>query len=636
VCGLNGIVYRDSAPPESLSLIRRMNSTIAHRGPDGEGTWSDEHAVLGHRRLSIIDLSEHGRQPMLSTDGALVLVCNGEIYNYRELRSRLAAEGYRFQSDTDVEVIFPLYERHGERCVDYLVGMFAFALWDRRFGRLLLARDRIGEKPLYFSVTTDWLAFSSEPKGLLALPFVDRRLNPEAVPLLLVHQSLPAPVTMFCGIEQLPPASYGVWERGSLRRTRYWQLDFTRQLRLSDRDAVSAYEDVLGRSVVDSQMASDVPVGLMLSGGVDSSTIAALAVRRDRTISSFCVGTTRDGRDDIEIQRADQVARALRTDHHALYYNEPDLSCLPELIAQYDQPLWCLPILYADRLAQRMRQQVKVVLTGNGADEAFGGYSGYARLPLQEAMAGPGRMLPLGAARLLGSRASKARRFLDSVHLPMAARRGRSMTVLAQETMRHLCQPAFANRWSDYEAGRFATAAAEECNPRSLFDAVRYADLMVCHQHGHCVIPDISGMTHGLEMRSPFLDHRVLEFAAALPQRHVLPFPYRSRDTKLVTKRFLERLLPRDIVYARKVGFGYGVSFSAQLTGAESLPVRKRLLTGRYLELDIFSRQGAEWALANSPSMVSMLVCFSLWADQHVFGGSIGSFQDRDEKRAAG
>jgi asparagine synthase (glutamine-hydrolysing) len=628
VCGLNGIVHSGDAPPDTLSLVRRMNGAIAHRGPDGEGTWTDAHAALGHRRLSIIDLSDRGREPMLSADGTLVLVCNGEIYNYRGLRSQFVVEGYAFRSNTDIEVILPLYEKYGERCVDHLVGMFAFALWDTRRRRLLLVRDRVGEKPLYVAAKNDRLAFSSEPKGLLTLPWVDRTLNEEAVPLLLVHQSLPAPVTMFRGIEQLAPASYAVWENGSLRRERYWHLDFSRRSRLNGRSAVAAYAEVLGRSVEGSQTSADVPVGVMLSGGVDSSTIAALAVRNERAVSSFCVGGVFNGTPDVELQRASVVARLLGTHHETLHYDRPELSRLPQLMAQYGQPIWSPVILYADRLVARMRDHVKVVLTGNGADEAFGGYAAYARLPAKQAFGFVLRAMPGAFGNLLGASAPRLRRFIASVRGPMADWRGDNLTLSGREMLPALCHPKFARHWKDYEAGQFAVAAARECNPRSLLDAARYADLMVSHQHGHCVIPDIAGMTYGLEMRSPYLDHRVLEFAAALPHRNLLPFPYRTRHAKSVTKKFLAGLLPRDIVYAPKIGFGFGVSFADQITGDKSQPVRDCLLSGRYLDLGIFTRAGAEWALAHSPLMVWMLLCFSTWCDVHLFGQSTASVGD--------
>ena len=621
MCGVNGIVYRDGVPPDALSLVRRMNAAVAHRGPDGEGTWKDERAAFGHRRLSIIDLSDRGRQPMLSADGALALVCNGEIYNYQDLRSRMASEGYRFQSHTDIEVILPLYEKYGERCVEHLVGMFAFGLWDGRRRRLMLARDRVGEKPLYLSVHNDWIAFSSEAKGLLALPFVDRTLNEEAIPLLTVHQSLPAPVTMFRGIEQLPPASYAIWEGGRLRRERYWRLDYSRTASFSSQAAVSAYGDVLGASIEQSLSASDVPVGVMLSGGVDSSTIAAVARQNNREVSSFCVGAVQDGQPDLEIERADRVAGLLGTRHSTLPYNAPELWRLPEVIGRYDQPIWNFVSLYADRLAKRMREHVKVVLTGNGADEAFGGYGPYARLPFQQRMGGLTRLIPARFDPVMEQSMPRVGRFLLKTRHPFATWRGQGLTVMARQLMERLCHASFAGRWREYEAGRLASEAGEECNPRSLFDAVRYADLMVCHQHSHCVIADVSGMTYGLEMRSPFLDHRVLEFSASLSQRHLLPWPYRRRNTKLITKKYLEMRLPADIVYARKLGFGYGTNpmFAELLVGNKAAPVRRQLLESRYLELGIFSRQGAEWALAHSRPAVMMLLSFATWADRYLF-----------------
>jgi asparagine synthase (glutamine-hydrolysing) len=598
-----------------------MNEAIAHRGPDGFGEWADHDVVLGHRRLSIIDLSARGQQPMLSQDETCALVCNGEIYNYRELRRSLEKEGYLFRSQTDVEVILPLYQKYGTRCVQFLTGMFSFALWDRRLKRLVLARDRIGEKPLFYASAAGLFAFSSEPKGLLRLPFLDKRLDEEAIPLLLTHKSLPAPVSIYRGIRQLPPASILVWANGQHRQERYWCLDFSRRRDDKPKRFLEEYEAVLEQSVQECMIA-DVPVGVMLSGGVDSSTIAVIARRSQKDLFGFCLSGENGIGDalDVEVERALRVATLLDIRLKVFEYRVPELWRMSEVLGHYDQPTWAIEALFADRFAASIRKNVKVVLTGNGADEAFGGYAGYAQLPFRQKFGWLVRGVPPSVASLFGAREDAVWRYLTFVRRPFWAWRGEAKTLLARQTMQALCTDDFIFRWKDYEAGKLTNEIAQECNPQSLLDVARYTDLMIDHQHGHSLIPDIAGMQNGLEMRSPFLNYKVLEFAASLPQQQILPWPYRRYQTKSIMKRYLETKLPRALVYASKFGFGIGVPWEPYLTGAHSAPVRKKILNGRYLELGIFSREGAAWAVQHSRSSTLALLSFAEWADVHLFG----------------
>ncbi len=624
MCGINGIVTLERLVTERL--VGAMNDAVAHRGPDGENTWIAPGVGLGHRRLSIIDLSERGRQPMTSSDGALVLVCNGEIYNYRELRRDFP--GYRFTSDTDVEVILPLYERHGERCVDHLTGMFAFAIWDARKKRLLLARDRIGEKPLYYADDGATLAFSSEIKGLLTLPWVDRQLDESAIPALLIHNALPAPATIYRGIRLLPPASYLVWEAGRARSERYWRLDFSRRRPWRWDDALAAYEEVLGGAVATSLVA-DVPLGLMLSGGVDSSTVAALAMTGGGPVESFCLGSAAGGADE-EFRRAAEAGRRLGTLHRNIEFEEPSIADLPRMLAQFDQPMSSMAVLYVDRLAEVMRRHLKVALSGSGGDEVFAGYDTYAALALRGALHRAARPWPMAVARLLPSPwRERAERLMVASRHPVALRRGAAFSALAEGMMQRLCTPDFAARWRGAEAGRWDSAAAAECNPQSLIDATIYSDLMVYHQHGHAIIPDISGMRYGLEIRSPFLNHHVIEFAASLPARMLIPSALRPSLTKEIEKRWLATRLPRDFVYQRKVGFGEPLQLERQFRTSWAAGVAALLLGGRYLELGIFHRSGAEWALAHSFEATCILLSFAVWAELALFGGSTETLGER-------
>lgn len=618
MCGISGLVTNNTDPAMAGHWIAEMNSALSHRGRDGSGTWVEEGVAFGHRRLSIIDLTEHAKQPIASSDGSCILVCNGEIYNYKELRHSL--DGYNFKSESDVEVILPLYQKFGVKCLSLLTGMFAFALWDRRFKTLFLARDRVGEKPLFYSVNNGCFAFSSEPKGLLCLPFIDKRINEEAIPLLLTHQSLPAPVTMYRGIHLVPPSSYIVWSSGNIRRERYWNLDFSQNAK-SSIDYNERYEALVYESVRDCATA-DVPVGVSLSGGVDSTTIALMVRKFDSDAATFSLdgGSDIEGCQHIEMERAQRAASLLGMRHDVIKYALPDLDRLPEILRQYDQPIWSLPILYSQNYARAVSSKVKVVLTGNGADEVFGGYAAYAKLPRRQKFGALTKYLPLALTNILGDRAPDLARFLQSTHKPFWAWRGEAKTLLARTLMKRMCTEKFYKRWSEYEAGFLTNELAQECNPKSLVDVARFTDLMIDHQHGHALIPDISGMQNGLEMRSPFLNHNVIEFAASLPDAQTIPWPYKERNTKYIMKNYLSTKLPNDFVFAKKIGFGFDVNWDYYLFGAGSKPVRDILLKGNYLDLGIFSREGAEWALDFNRSARLILLCFAIWADSSIFG----------------
>ncbi|MBP7669757.1 asparagine synthase (glutamine-hydrolyzing) [Ferrovibrio sp. MS7] len=629
MCGINGLVSTQPETAEAPAWIAAMNDALRHRGPDGGSIHIMPHMAFGHRRLSIIDLSERGTQPMLSADGSLVMVCNGEIYNYRALRRELARDGYRFQSDTDVEVILPLYQRYGERCVEHLVGMFAFALWDNKQQRLLLARDRIGEKPLYFAEAGGMLAFSSEIKGLRRLPWVDRSLNEAAIPLLLAYQSLPAPHSIHRGIEQLAPAEILIWQNGNSRRQRYWKLDFSRRHAWRQDEALEAYGTLLAETVRD-ELIADVPVGVMLSGGVDSSTIARFARQADPAINTYCIGHNPPGGEDEEFRRAGIAAELLHTRHRNVDVGEIDIAQAVGVIAHYDQPMSSFVMLYADLLARQMSQEVKVVLSGNGADEVFAGYAGYARIPMRQRLDILARPWPPVLSRLLPAQLrSSGALLLTNAKLPLAERRGRSLDAAARTLMQRLATPAFAARWQDDEPGRYAAAAARECNPETLLDATIYSDLMVCHQHGHAVIGDMSGMRHGLELRAPFLSHPIAEFAASLPASLLLGERPAPQNTKWIMKQHLTQVLPESLVHAPKIGFGYSIQLHDLLRHAWRPAVEECLLRGRYLELGVFSREGAAWAIDHSYMAACLLLSFSIWAETALFGADAAELGQR-------
>src|SRR5438309_9983761 len=412
MCGISGFLNRDSAQPADRDLVARMTSVIAHRGPDGSGLHVQGPVALGHRRLAIIDLSSAGAQPMTNEDGTVWITFNGEIYNYLELRSELVARGHVFRSRCDTEVLVHGYEEWGDALPERIAGMFAFAIWDARRKRLFLARDRLGKKPVYYHLGRDRLVFGSEVKSLLCDPAVPRQLDETALDLYLGARYVPAPLTMFAGIQKLPPASCAVYERGSLKVRRYWKCEFPDETDPRTDDELARELWTRLRDATEARLMSDVPLGVFLSGGLDSSCIAAQLVdlRRERGeggVKSFSVGYLADD-GSSELDQARRVARALGTEHREVVVTAEDFHrFLPDLVWYMDEPIAdaaCVPLYY---LSKRAREEVIVVLSGEGADEVLAGYPIYRTMLWMEQLR---TVSPLAAAALPFVRHPKARK----------------------------------------------------------------------------------------------------------------------------------------------------------------------------------------------------------------------------------
>lgn len=605
-----------------------MNQALSHRGPDGEGVWSDAHACLGHRRLSIIDLSSNGAQPMVCNLGRYVVVCNGEIYNFRGLKRDLL-EGYNFKSRTDVEILLPLFMKFGVHCVDHLVGMFAFAIWDRHERKLHLFRDRFGEKPLYYVERDGLFAFASEVNALLTLPWVERVLDEEAVANMFVYQSVPAPLTFYKGVRALPPASRLTWDMNRVEVSQYWNLVFEPNHKRKNHATLAEYEFLVERAV-QGCLVADVPLGLMLSGGVDSSTVAALAVRNHADIKSYCVGVELPDGIDPEISRAREVALHIGTDHAETFFKLNELSRLPHIIAQYGQPINCPACLYAAPLAQQMSEKATVILTGNGADEIFAGYRNYQELPGVDRKRTMARAVPRGLARWIpGAMGNRINEFLLYANTPLGKWRSSGLDQAGVLLSERMATDGFRERWKDYSPGMHIEKHVRDSGATSLLQAVLYSDLMVCHNHGHGTISDIAGMNCSLEYRSPFLDHRLVEFSGTLSKDMLVPSVTNPQMNKFIMKEYLAKTLPRELVFAPKMGFGYSIDLFEYIKGKWRKPLRKQVLEGNYLSLGIFTREGAEWALEHSLGTAWMVIAFSVWADINLFGNTPDMVSER-------
>jgi asparagine synthase (glutamine-hydrolysing) len=557
MCGIHGL-YQLSGAPAQRGHLSAMGQVTLHRGPDDEGAHLDGRCGIGMRRLSIIDLAG-GHQPLSTADGRLWLVCNGEIYNFRGLRDALHRRGHQFRTGSDCEVLLHLYREHGDAFVQHLNGMFAFALWDAARGRLLIGRDRLGIKPLYLQVTRERLAFASEAKALLALPGVAAQLSLPALDAYLALGYVPAPHSMFEGIEKLPPATLLSVENGRIERRRYWELSGEVEAARSEREWT---EQVRARleEAVHMQMVSDVPIGAFLSGGIDSSSVVAFMARRsERPVRTYAIGFEGSAAEQYynELPYARQIARRFGTEHREIVVR-PDVSALlPSLLWHMDEPIADSAFVTTYLVSQFARKEVTVILSGVGGDELFGGYrrylgnhyqARYQRLPawLRRTLAAAARRLPSDRHSALLDAARLAKSFLGSAELPFEARY-RSYVEVFSPLERLQLMPGRVPAVRDALDAAFQMAhGADGLNRMLAVDAQTQLpdDLLL--------LTDKMSMAVSLECRVPLLDHELVELAARIPETLKL----RRGRLKHVMKEALRDVLPAEILQRRKRGFG--------------------------------------------------------------------------------
>jgi len=555
MCGIAGFL-RTCAPGADEADLRRMGEAIRHRGPDAGGEFLDDCIGLAHRRLSIIDLSADGNQPMFSVDGRYVIVFNGEIYNYLELRAELEKAGTVFRSRTDTEVIIALYAAKGRACLDDLNGMFAFALWDRQEKKVLLARDRVGKKPLYYyHAGGDRLAFASEIKALLQLPGVPRDLDPTAVVDFLKYLYVPAPKSIFRNIHKLPAGYWLELRAGEEPRLgQYWDVDFSRQRSGSMEDAAEELLSLL-RDATRCRMIADVPLGAFLSGGIDSSAIVALmagvSVEKVKTCS---IGFLDRGHDETPYAR--EVAGIFGTDHREYVVREN----LPETVLSqarfFDEPFAdssSVPTYHVSRLARR---DVTVALAGDGGDESFGGYEKYTidRREHQVRQLVPRPVLRLLQGAALGQSGILARKvstLAGGALADPAVAFYRTNSFIEDEQLAALLGDGLARQVAGYDPAQHTIAAWEKVRGADHVTGMLYTDLKTYLPDDILVKVDRMSMAHSLEVRAPLLDYRVIEFAASLPSS----LKIHGSTKKYLLKQAFAKVLPPSIVHRRKHGF---------------------------------------------------------------------------------
>jgi asparagine synthase (glutamine-hydrolysing) len=589
MCGICGIIDTDKRTGHE-GAVGAMTGAMSHRGPDDEGIYSAAGISLGHRRLSIIDLSSAGHQPLANEDKSIWVVLNGEIYNYKDLREELEKKGHIFRSHSDTEVIAHLYEEKGRDCVKSLVGMFAFAIWDAKKDLLLLARDRAGKKPLLYSCVDGKLCFASEFSALLKSGLIKKEIRPEALDYYLTFGYIPSPLTVYKNVFKLMPAHTLIFKNGQVKTERYWQLDYEKKIKLTEEEA----EEELLRLLLDSvriRLYSDVPLGAFLSGGIDSSLIVGLMSRaHNQRIKTFSIGF--DESDYNELRYARNIARYFNTEHNEFIVKPKALEVLPTLVERYGEPFAdpsAIPTFYVSKMS---RQYVTVVLNGDGGDELFAGYERYQAMVYSEAFNRLPRSLKRTVAALCSDTipdslnqkglTNKARRFFGAALLPLHKRYIKWIGVFDDELKRDLYTPQFLDSTGNFDVEDFFRDSLSGHDELTLVDRLLRLDTLTYLPGDLLVKVDIASMANALEARSPFLDHRVMEFAASLPSH----FKLKGLTQKYILKKTATEIIPKENIYRTKQGFGVPVGdwFRAELKDY----LRDNLLNGRALKRGYF------------------------------------------------
>ena len=635
MCGICG---KFSTHEVSLPEIKRMAEVIRHRGPDDEGFYIKPPIGLGHRRLSIIDL-DGGKQPISNEDDTIWIVYNGEIYNFPVLKKELEEKGHRFKTHTDTEVIVHLYEEYGERCVEKLSGMFAFALWDEKRQQLFMARDRIGQKPLFYLHRDNEFLFGSEVKSILAANNVRRNINYEAVHHYLSLRFIPAPHTMIEGIKKLPAGHYLVFRNNRVDVQRYWDVDFRRKMRLSEDDLI---EGVGGKlfEAVESHLISDVPVGAFLSGGMDTSTVVALMGQiMNQSFQTFAIGVKEQ--DFNELPYARMVAEKYHTQHVEEVVHANLIKLLPMMIWHLDEPSDPIAACMF-QAAQLAARHVKVVLGGDGGDELFAGFDRYRGVGLIDYY----NLIPsfirtkllrplfLGLSDSFTYKSLPQKlRWMDQLSEYEAGERYAEATAFFR--FNHLQKQALFsddlwNRLKDVNSNQVIVEQYNRAKADDPIDRMLYADFMTRLTEHTLMLTDRMNMAHSLEARSPFLDHPLVEFMAQVPSN----LKIKGKRLKYILRRFAEKHLPEEILKREKQGFMFPVAYWFR---SELYPfVNSILMNSYFVNEGLFRRDEVQKLIEEHRTnqvdhhvRLWMLINLEVWHQLYIVGNDFHELQDR-------
>jgi asparagine synthase (glutamine-hydrolysing) len=563
MCGIVGIANNNSRSLNS-EILEKMNRCIAHRGPDDDGFYVRENVGLAMRRLSIIDIA-HGKQPIHNRDKTKWIVFNGEIYNFQELRADLEKRGHCFYTNSDTEAIVHLYDEYGADCVTHLRGMFAFAIWDEIDKSLFIARDRIGKKPLLYSHQPNGdLIFGSEFSALLSHPSISREVNFEAIDSYLSYLCVPAPQTAFRQIRKLEPAHWLRWKNGAIETKRYWLPDFSKKIKVSEEEAIEETARVL-RDATNARLISEVPLGAFLSGGVDSSIITALmAEASTQPVKTFSIGF--EEQDFSELKYAKMVAKHVGAEYNEFIVKPDALEVLPILVEHYGEPYADSSSIPTYYVSKETRRFVTVALNGDGGDESFAGYERYMAMNAAESYNRFPRFLRkpfiefpishLPNSKKYRSRLRSAKRFVESASLPKVERYLRWISAVAPDLKNDLMTENFRQNINGGKPSDLLAEWFDRADSKNIIDDTMFVDQMTYLPNDLLVKVDIASMANSLEARSPFLDHKVIEFAASLPS----DIKIKKADTKTLLKKVAARLVPKEAIYRRKMGFGVPIA----------------------------------------------------------------------------
>ena len=627
MCGFAGFLRSPTVPNRDAhrEWLENMGQAIIHRGPDAGAVYQDDRIGLVHRRLSIIDLSDAGTQPMKSASGRYIIAFNGEIYNFREIRKGLEVEGRTFTTRTDTEVLLQLFEQKGFRCLDDLNGMFALAIWDTQTHEVFLARDRLGKKPLYYYESGGHFAFASEIKALLKLPFLTREVRPDAIKDFFAYQYIPDPKTIYSNVYKLPP---GYWLKTNGQKTelhQYWDVSFTSSASRSIQDIEDGLYELI-EDAVRLRMVSDVPLGAFLSGGVDSSAIVGLmAGQSERPVTTCSIGFDSERFD--EVQYARQVARQFKTDHHEFTVRENVSDNLIGIARYFDEPFADPSFVPTYFVSQLARQKVTVALAGDGGDENFAGYSKYRTDQIENRLRGlfPGplrRSVFPGMAQIAGSMNNpilrKAQSLLGTLALEPDQAFFRTNCFFRQSVWDNLVRGKFKQDINDYDPGEITRHYYHQADSEDHLGKILYTDIKTYLPGDILVKVDRMSMANSLETRAPLLDYRVVEYAAQIPSALKL----HGKEKKYVLKKAFSKMLPDDILYRKKMGFSVPL---ADWLRNEIRPTAEALLLNPDSGLSqYFDRKGIQklWLTHQSgdgqyTQELWSLLAFELWWQQY-------------------
>src|SRR6266568_4250650 len=610
MCGIAGFIDAERSRENAEQLIDRMCQVIRHRGPDDQGAWVGDGVALGIRSSDLIDLAG-GHQPIFNEDQSILVILNGEIYNYCELQKELQERGHHFRTNSDTEAIVHAYEEYGDDCVKHLRGMFTFAIWDRNRQRLLAARDRFGKKPLNYYWDGQKLIFGSEIKSILEAG-IPREINSIALDEYLVYRYVPTPNTLFKGVMKLPAAHILVYENGQISTKRYWELPFRPTCKDDEATAIERTRALL-KEAVEVRLMSDVPLGAFLSGGIDSSiAVGLMSSMMSQPVKTFSIGFEED--DFSELPYARQVAQHFGTDHHEFFVRPELISVLPQLVWAYDEPFAdasMLPTYYVSKLA---REHVTVVLTGDGGDEIFGGYIPYRREWLISRIPPALRfLLAFGSGFMPDGMRGKKR--LGSLLRDLPTRAVQSQMIFAADSRPSLYSPEYYAQVRDHNPYERLTSEFRAVSDLDVRAQLQYVDVRAYLANDILVKVDKASMFNSLETRAPLLDQYLVEYVASLPST----LRTRNGVLKYLLKKVAADLLPAEILTRRKQGFGVPIKhwFRGDLNGyAHELLLSTRARQRGILDPQFISKMlkaHTSTRLVNQSEAIWALLCLELW-----------------------